>query len=323
MRSLTLYYSKKSNQTTIIEEIKALSEQLDLVFIDVCIDGDQHLEERFGSDLPVVMVGPYRLNFPFTIREVEIASKATLYQDEQNLETVDDRKRFTFTNQEKFTLWFSKAYTWVISIFILVFVGISFLAPILASRGQTNKAQGLYKFYSILCHQLAYRSFFINGEQLYYPRELANIPNKLTYEEVTGMPANDLQFARGFIGNNRLGYKIALCQRDIAIYLSLGLFGIFFELTGKKMKHLSWYLWFLIALFPIAIDGFSQLPGLAQGWPTWMLARESTPLLRTMTGFLFGAGTAWYMYPLMEESIREIRFSLERKRNIVKRIAGS
>jgi len=143
-------------------------------------------------------------------------------------------------------------------------LGFSLLPPLLASAGYTNASKIGYKFYSVLCHQLAFRSYFINGEQIVYPRELANIPNLKTYEEITGKSAEDIRFARDFIGNDQVGYKFALCQRDVAIYLGLGLFGLLFQLSGKKIKKLPWLMWVLIALIPIALDGTSQLPGLAK-----------------------------------------------------------
>jgi uncharacterized membrane protein len=58
---------------------------------------------------------------------------------------------------------------------------------------------------------------------------------------------------------------------------------------------------------PIGLDGFSQLPGLAGNMPAWVPIRESTPLLRVITGALFGGTTAWYLFPLLEESMRETR----------------
>jgi len=96
-----------------------------------------------------------------------------------------------------------------------------------------------------------------------------------------------------------------------------------FQFSGKKIKKLSWYLWLIFALLPIAIDGFSQIPGLSSGWPAWVPMRESTPFLRVLTGTLFGAGTAWYMYPMMEESMKETRITLHRKFAIIKKIDQS
>jgi len=321
MRSITYYYSTAKENDELTRKIRDLSDQKGVFFVDVCIDGDPQLDERFADDVPVVLVGPYRINSPFTITEVEVAINAILERDAANLEAIDDKKRFSFSNMEKFSLWFSRFYVWVITSIILLFVGFAFLAPVLMAAGRTSSAEALYRFYKLLCHQLFYRSFFIDGEQAFYPRELAGIADLKTFEEITGKPAEDLIFARNYKGNETLGFKIALCQRDIPIYLSMALFGIVFEATNRKIKPIKWYLWFIIALIPIGLDGFSQLPGLAAGWPAWLPIRESTPLLRVLTGTLFGTGTAWYMYPLMEEGMKETRFQLERKNKIVQRMS--
>jgi uncharacterized membrane protein len=101
------------------------------------------------------------------------------------------------------------------------------------------------------------------------------------------------------------------------------LFGLVFVLTGKKIKPLPWYFWLAIGLVPIGLDGFSQLPGLASGMPAWVPIRESTPLLRVITGSLFGLTTAWYLFPLMEESMKETRTLLSTKMSIVKQLSSS
>jgi uncharacterized membrane protein len=173
----------------------------------------------------------------------------------------------------------------------------------------------------VLCHQLGYRSFFLFGEQIYYPRELASVEGVITYEEATGFDGEDMLTARQFLGDESLGYKIALCQRDVAIYGSILLFGIIFALTGNWIKPLPWYLWLLLGLVPIGLDGFSQLLGQSGlGILDWIPIRESTPLLRVMTGGLFGLSTAWFGYPYVMESVEETRKSLHIKQAIVRQI---
>jgi uncharacterized membrane protein len=117
-----------------------------------------------------------------------------------------------------------------------------------------------------------------------------------------------------------LGYKVAFCQRDVAIYGSILLFGIVFSLFRKKIKSYPWsiYLWVLIGIIPIAIDGFSQLPSLiTTSLPAWMPIRESTPFLRTLTGGLFGLMTAYYVYPVIEETMLETRKLMAHKLAVV------
>jgi uncharacterized membrane protein len=169
-----------------------------------------------------------------------------------------------------------------------------------------------------VCKRLSsvgFRSFFLFGEQAYYPLEEAHIDDIITFEAATGLedlhnPAGYSRLAaRQFTGNQALGYKIALCERDMAIYASIFLFGILFALTGRRMKSLHWMLWILIGMGPVGLDGFSQL--FSQMEWTWLMQflpyRESTPFLRVLTGALFGFMTAWFAYPAIEESMSETR----------------
>ncbi|MBI5350332.1 MAG: hypothetical protein HZB77_13615, partial [Chloroflexi bacterium] len=41
--------------------------------------------------------------------------------------------------------------------------------------------------------------------------------------------------------------------------------------------------------------------------------RESTPYLRTLTGFLFGSMNVWLAYPYLEESFLEIKNEIQVK----------
>ena len=111
--------------------------------------------------------------------------------------------------------------------------------------------------------------------------------------------------ARAFIGNAQLGYKVALCERDVAIYGGILIFGLVFSLLRKRLKAIHWLVWILIGIVPIGIDGFSQL--ISQPPLSLIPFRESTPFLRVLTGLLFGLITAWFGYPYVEESMVENR----------------
>lgn len=123
-----------------------------------------------------------------------------------------------------------------------------------------------------------------------------------------------MRLASEFIGNERVGYKIALCQRDMAIYGSLLLFGIIFALNRRRFKPLPWWLWILLAIGPMGLDGVWQLVSQMQlAFLNWLPARESTPFLRVLTGTAFGWFTAWFGYPTIEESVSDERVRLEAK----------
>ena len=193
----------------------------------------------------------------------------------------------------------------IFNAFTFLYVGLAFLAPVLMNGGKVGSANVIYAVYGKLCHQLSYRSWFLFGDQEAYPREIANLPDLITYEEATGNDPYDIGAAFRFTGNEELGYKVAICQRDIAIYGAILLFGIIFSITGKKIPSLPIAAWFILGIVPIGLDGLSQIISQLP-WEIIPL-RESTPLLRTITGGLFGFSTAWFGYPIVEESMADTR----------------
>jgi uncharacterized membrane protein len=79
--------------------------------------------------------------------------------------------------------------------------------------------------------------------------------------------------------------------------------GLVFGLFRKRMKPLPILLWFLIGVLPIALDGGTQI---LSEFPFLSFPhRESTPLLRTVTGGLFGIMNVWMAFPYIEVSMNE------------------
>jgi uncharacterized membrane protein len=96
------------------------------------------------------------------------------------------------------------------------------------------------------------------------------------------------------------GYKMCLCQRCMAIYMTAFGLGLFFGLVRKHVRPLS-MTWMLILWIPMALDGFTQLFGL----------RESTWELRLITGALFALSCVWFGFPYLEEAFNQMRRDLE------------
>ena len=138
-----------------------------------------------------------------------------------------------------------------------------------------------------------------------YPREIADLTGLETYSEATGNDPYDLDAAVKFRGNEKTGFKVAFCQRDIAIYSAILLFGLVFSLANRKIPSLPLPAWFILGILPIGLDGVSQIVSQLP-WDIIPL-RESTPLLRTITGGLFGFTTAWFGYPIVEEAMADTR----------------
>ncbi len=154
-----------------------------------------------------------------------------------------------------------------------LFLGGALAAPILAALGATQAAGALYAAYKLTCHQWAFRSFFLFGQQpIYSVQELAdNSLDPFTFQ-----------------GSQALGWKMAFCERDLAIYIGLLLVGIFF--ARRRAVQPCGFVLYGVLILPMAIDGFTQL----FGW------RESTWELRVATGLLFGVASAWLVLPRLD-----------------------
>lgn len=305
----------------VIEELESLQDEIPHVLEVIDISNDNDLKHAYGSQVPVVEVGPYKMKTPIDKRELKITLKAAQdrWKDLQSQpSTVDiesiDRKNWSFA--DKFSYWFSKHYMSVFNLLVLIYFGLPILAPVMMNVGAYAPARLIYRAYGLVCHQLAYRSFFLFGEQVVYPRSSVDVIGLSSFSESTGLSEgstmSELMAAKEFIGDDNLGYKVALCQRDVAIYGGILLFGLLFSLFGHRIPSLPWYLWILLGLIPIGVDGLSQL--VSQPPLNLLNLRESTPIIRSLTGGLFGFMTAWFGYPLVEEAMSDTRKILAKKR---------
>lgn len=300
-------------------ELDALQAELPHHLTVVDVDSDPKLQKKYGFNVPVVSAGPYHINAPITRQDLIITLKAAEQRERQITmvdQSIEQKKQLvtvTWTSSDRFSEWISKHYLAVFNIFIGLYLGMAFLAPILMKVGATTSANVLYRVYGAMCHQLAFRSWFLFGEEYAYPRSTANIEGLIPYVQAIGLGEDDLWAARDFVGNDIIGYKVALCQRDVAIYAGILAFGLLFAVTRRRIRSLHWIAWLIFGIVPIALDGFSQLVSQLPIF-NFIPFRESTPFLRTLTGFLFGFMTAWFGYPLVEESMRDTRLYLEGKR---------
>jgi len=149
-------------------------------------------------------------------------------------------------------------WLFVANTLLIVFSTLPVLAPILAAIGFEGVSNAIFVAYSLTCHQMPSRSYFIFGHQMAY------------------------------------------CERNTAIYCSMALAGLaYVRFRRRGMRPLPWR-WYLLLILPMAVDGFTQL----FGW------RESTWLLRGITGTLFGLATIWLAFPYLQESFDEIESEL-------------
>ncbi len=312
MITVTLYTRADCRLCEEVKNLLAeLAEKHPHRLVEIDIESDPALASAYGEQVPVLEIGPYKLRAPIERQRLKITLAAARDRIDQ-LEAVQDARYEQVKNRatgvsraDRFTRWFANRYLLVFNLLVFFYVGLPFLAPVLMASGARRPGLLIYRAYGAVCHQFAFRSWFLFGEQPAYPRAAAGVDGLIPYGQATGLDEGDIFAARQFVGNDQVGYKVAYCERDVAIYLGILVFGLLFAATRRRLPKLRWYYWILLGIAPIALDGFSQL--LSQPPFSFWPYRESTPALRSLTGFLFGFSTAWFGYPQVEESMRETR----------------
>lgn len=286
-------------------ELEGLQREFPHELVEVDINSDSSLLARYAEDIPVIKVGPYELKAPFGSTELRVTLGAAMNgRPPASVKAATPAERDQAILLNRVVLGFSRHWLAVFNLLIFIYVGLPFAAPTLMKLGATTPATWIYKAYSPLCHQLAFRSWFLFGEQPAYPLASAGT-SLVSYGPATGLSEEDYWGARAFIGNDQVGYKVAFCERDVAIYAGMLLAGLLFALVRNRLTPLPLLAWFVVGIVPIALDGGSQLLSAIplMNFPI----RESTPLLRTLTGGLFGTMNIWLAYPYVEEAMKETR----------------
>jgi len=316
MITVTLYSREDCHLCEQVQEqLVALQADIPHEMVVIDVDSNPDLRRAYGFEVPVVEVGPYTMRAPIEPQDLRITLMAA--QDRrQHLESLEDpnyqrlvQNNQVWTKSDSFAYWLSNHYLAIFNIFVLIYLGLPFLAPVMVKAGFEMPARLIYRVYGTMCHQWSFRSFFLYGEQSVYPRAAAGVEGLLSYSQATGFgegnTANDLIKAREFIGDEKVGYKIALCERDLSIWGGILLFGLLYAFSERRFPALPWFLWLLIGILPIGLDGLSQL--LSQPPFNFYSYRESTPFIRVLTGGLFGFSTAWFGYPMTEMAMAETR----------------
>jgi len=130
----------------------------------------------------------------------------------------DEAFRRRAIRMQRFVLGLSRHWLMAVSLFFGLYVGLPFLAPTLMHFGATGPAHVIYTIYSPMCHQFAFRSWFLFGAQPVYPRQDAQVAGLGTFEQYAGQDpffgdipdlsvwTADLQLkARAFVGNPEMG----------------------------------------------------------------------------------------------------------------------
>jgi uncharacterized membrane protein len=186
----------------------------------------------------------------------------------------------------RFLYGFSAHWLLMANLAIGTYVGLPLLAPVLMDTGHVRAASLIYGVFRPLCHQLPERSYFLFGERVVYSfDDLARLLGGV-------VPPR-------YIGAATLGFKVAVCERDVAIYAAMLFSGLLFVFMRNRLKPLPVKA-FVLLCAPMAVDGVGQLVSL------W----SSTWQSRSVTGMLFGVACIWLTYPYLERGMREVRHDM-------------
>jgi len=219
--------------------------------------------------------------------------------------TLSPMERRLVVAADRFIFWLARHWLAIFNLAALLYVGLPFLAPVLMHAGIEGPAQTIYAMYRPLCHQLPYRSWYLFGSQLAYTRE-----------QLASLVGIEALVPHGYIGDATLGFKVALCQRDTAIYGAILLTGLLYGLTRRRLRPLPFWAYLLFGIGPIGLDGGVQLLSYALPLLRPSIAvppLESTPARRVITGVLFGLTTVWLAYPNIQLATQEVLETLEKR----------
>ena len=165
--------------------------------------------------------------------------------------------------------WFTSHWFEVFAVAYGLWIGLPWLAPVMMQIGQNELGKAIYFVYSLFCHQLPERSFFLFGPQTMY---------SLSDVQMAWQDTLNPMVLRRFIGNDALGWKLAWSDRMVSFYTTVWLSAIAWWPFRRKIKALPWW-GFVLLLLPMFVDGIthavSDFSGLGRGFRDsndWLLA---------------------------------------------------
>ena len=164
--------------------------------------------------------------------------------------------------------------------------------------GLTGACAGhLYRLFGFCATNCPTHSYFLFGRDS-APRSPALIANGMS-------ESTNLFQQRIFIGNAEIGWKVALCERDVAIYATVFVTGLFYGLVRDRLRPLPFKI-YLLFRHP---DCHRWL------YTALWLAREQLVAAHADRR-PFGFASVWLAYPYVEEAMQEvIEEEMDRKNN--------
>lgn len=168
---------------------------------------------------------------------------------------------------------------------LIIFLGGALLAPLLAFKDE-KIAVIIYETYAPTCHQKLSRSFCIFDNNVVSIRDCTPQTGEFILNDNKIIKSNY---------NGKIGYKMAICSRDIGLYGAMLLAALVYPFIRKwDNANVPPAIYFMAAIIPIGLDGGLQFLGTLHILSHY----ESTNIIRFITGGIAGIAITFYLIPL-------------------------
>lgn len=228
----------------------------------------------------------------------------------------------------------NRAVHWLSRHWLLAFLAVwglfnllPWLAPLFMKAGWEAGARPIYALYTLFCHQLPQRSFFLFGGQPMY--ELSEV-------QAVWQKTADPLVLRRFIGSPEMGWKVAWSDRMVSLYTGIFLWAAVLGVWRRRLPRLP--LWGLVLMaLPLVVDGGTHmisdiLGGIGGGFRydnAWLASVTNNIFaagfyagdslgsfnswMRLITGLLFSFGAVWYALPGIDRAFSVTQREIEAK----------
>lgn len=239
----------------------------------------------------------------------------------------DGARRTRAAQLNRAVYWLSRRWLWVFLVVWGTFNLLPWLAPVFMKSGWEAGGRAIYTAYTLFCHQLPQRSFFLFGQQPMY--ELGEV-------QAAWQSTDNPLLLRQFIGDAQMGWKLAWSDRMVSLYTGILLWAAVLGPWRRRLPRLSLWGLALLAL-PMILDGGTHMVsdivgGIGGGfrydnaWLASLTNHSLTPAfyagdslgsfnswMRLISGLLFSLGSVWYVLPALDEAFGGTGQAIEEK----------
>ncbi len=146
--------------------------------------------------------------------------------------------------------WLAQRWLLLLIVMWSMFVWLPWLAPVLMRLGWESAAARIYMLYSVTCHQMPQRSFFLFGAKGMYELEVIQQAYRQTI---------NLFELRQFVGSPALGWKVAWSDRMVSFYGGIWLWLVVWYVVPSRWLPRFSFIGFLLLAWPMMLDGTTHM----------------------------------------------------------------